>query len=66
VTNETPGSEYNHARHELRKLPDNADKYVVTISGRHHSGHDGGTTHGMSLTPEQYAEVKALLISFNL
>lgn len=63
MTNET---EYNHARSELAKLDPNADSYSVQLRGRVSGSPDGGKTHWMLLTPEQYAQVKALLISFNL
>lgn len=66
MTNESTESDYNHARHELSKVTDAADKYVIKVEGRFYDGVGGGETRGMSLTPEQYAEVKALLISFEL
>jgi hypothetical protein len=57
---------FNYGEHELKKVPADADRFGVKFTGVYEDGRSGGETRNIGLTQEQFDELSALLISFNL
>lgn len=58
---------FNYGRSELRKVPEDADRFGLVLSGTYEDQRkQGGHTRNIGLNKEQYDQVAALVISFNL